>query len=522
MPNTKSTIKDYIYDFDNLFSTLLNLKYWIIGLTSFTTILIIVFAATKTPIYQASSNMNVGSYEVLNLECNKRDIRTVDYCVQTFKQNELFMNSDVVEDYINSFASVNLENQILVIKNGDNTLTLLSRAGSIEEAKISIQKIKKYVSQLNLKNIESLENQWGSRIRKMEQNVSNLINWDLTPIQKENDYQLLQLNKSIALNKAKLIEIQSQQKKLNKNLVRTVSNSLDRKIKELSKEISYIKDFELPFYEAKIFSHDQQLKLSNSLILELKKQLKQSNSILSSINLNEITETKSLDLNKTNMISLRLKESQYLRDSIAITSEKILELEVDVVKTEKKLKLELEYLEVLSSQESLQNLLALLKNYKEKWFERENTNFDTTNLLEIFSIDELAFLSLTTSGQLNFNVEKKIIELELKKEDTEGLVSSLIDEKYSYINVAIPRDELDLYAINIEISNLRMLIDRYKDLLAAKNYINMAFTGEIYAPIKQLTPNLTKYAAFGFLASLSLFLFLFSLLSLISPKKKNV
>ena len=602
MPNNKSIVKSYIYDFDNLLSTLLNLKYWIIGLSSFTTILIIVFAITKTPIYQASSNIIAGSYEVLNLDCDESKIRMIDYCQRTFKKNALFMDSHVIEDNINSFASNNLSNQILVTNNQDNTLTLFSIAGSIEEAKISIQKLNKYVSQLNLKNIEALENQWGSRIRKLEQKVSNLINWQLTPFQKASDYQLFKLDKSIAYNQSKVKDIQSQQNILNNNLSKTVSTSLSNRIIELSQEIEtiknyglpkllsqikitkkvyqdtivkidlfkvqdkasvksqidYIKNFELPFYASKINN--------------IRDQLIRNNSLLRNINLNEINQTNFQDSNQINMISIRTGESQNLRDRVSSLTDQILNLELEntnlLIKYKKLLEvkesqesenfyvfsesgfssdafgrnllflqnlngflsesktklrdLESEHESLLKKQVSLENLLALLKNYKEKWFESETNNFDTSNLLEILSIDDFAFLSITTNGELIFNFENKINALESEKEITEDLVSSLSNEKYSYINITIPRGELELYAINTEIDNLQVLIDSYKDLLAAKNYINMAFIGEIYAPKKQLTPNIAKYAAFGFLASLSLFLFLFSLLSLISPKKKNV
>ena len=602
MPNNKSIEKNYIYNFDNLFSTLLNLKYWIIGLSSFTTILIIVFATTKTPVYQASSNIIVGSYEVLNLDCNKNRIRMIDYCQQTFKKNALFMDSHVIEDNINSFAGNNLSNQILITNNQDNTLTLFSIAGSIEEAKISIQKLNKYLSQLNLKNIEALENQWVSRIRKLEQKVSNLVNWELNPIQKANDYQLFKLDKSIAYNQAKVKDIQSQQNILNKNLVNTVSTSLSNRIIELSQEIETIKNFGLPkllsqikiakeIYQDTIFKIDLfkvqdkasvksqidyiknfELPFYATKINNLRDQLIKNDSLLRNINLNEINQTNFQDSNQINMISIRTGESQYLRDIVSSLTDQILNLELEnenlLIKYKKLLEvkeaqesekfyvfsesgissdafrtnqvflqnlngffsesidklqdLESDHESLLKKQVSLKKSLALLKNYKEKWFESETNNFDTSNILGILSIDELAFLSITTNGELIFDFENKINALESEKTITENLVSSLSNEKYSHINVTIPRNELELYAINTEVDNLQMVIDSYKDLLAAKNYINMAFIGEIYAPKKQLTPNIAKYAAFGFLASLSLFLFLFSLLSLISPKKKNV
>jgi len=511
MPNDKSSVKNNLYNFDNLFSTLFNSKYWIIGLSSAFTILLIVFASTKTPIYQASTNMSVGTYEVFNLDCDGERIRKTQFCQQTSKANAIFMHSEIIKNKISTFARINLENEILVIDNENNSLTIQSRAVSIEKAKSSLQKIDKFIAQLNLKNIEALENDRDAIKRKLEKRVLNLVNWELTPIQKENDYKLLVLEEKITFHNAKL-----------KNLVSTITNILNRKIVEISEQINHVENFELPFYTAKISSREAQLKLSNSMILELKKQLKQSNLLLSNINLNETTETKSLDLNNTNMISLRLKESQYLRDSIFRTSEKILKLELEVAKTEKIMNLKLEHLDILSKQNSLKESLVLLNIYAEKWFANENALLDASNLLEVFAVEELGGLTMSTDGQIKFNVANIIITLEEEKNDIINTLALLLDEKYSYINFVIPKDKLEMYAIKAEINNVGVKIDRYKELIASKAYINTAFTGEIYAPKKQLTPNLKLYAGFGFLGSLSLFLFLFSLLSLISLKKKNV
>ena len=66
MPTIKPQVKSDLYDFRNLFLVLFKSKYWIIGLSIASTILLIVFASTKEVVYQASVDLGVGSYEVSN------------------------------------------------------------------------------------------------------------------------------------------------------------------------------------------------------------------------------------------------------------------------------------------------------------------------------------------------------------------------------------------------------------------------------------------------------------------------
>ena len=605
MPTIKPQVKSDLYDFRNLFLVLFKSKYWIIGLSIASTILLVVFASTKEVIYQATANVSVGSYEVSNLDCSAGDIRESSACRKTFKPNALFMHSEDLRNRIIEFAVTNIKNKNSIKNNGNNTLTIKSIASSSEEAKKSLQKIATFVNQLNLKNIETINKQRNSIILDFEKKILNLKKWQLTPIEKRIDHGLLVFDKKIELQNQNLNFVIKQQNILNKNLVSTVSNSLSSKIIELAQEIETIKNFGLPKLLAQIkitkeayedtmvrinlfkvqdkasvrsqidYIENFELPFYASKINNLKDRLIKNDSLLKIINLNEIYQTNSQDPNQINMISLRYDESRYLRgessslpdllldqelgyEILLIKYQKLLEVKesqdsgkfylfsesgfssdafkrnllflqnLSLFLAESKAKLqdlESDQVSLLKKQDSLKSSLSLLQTYKDKWFATDTNNFDTSNLLDVFSTaDALGFLSLGTTGQIKFTVETEIRNLERRKNEISAELSLLHNNRYSYVNFNVPSAEMEMFEINTEIINRQYQINEYKRLVSSQASRSTDFFGKIDAPKKPLSPNIALYAGFGFLGSLSLFLFIFSLLGLdsFSKKKTNI
>jgi len=382
MPKDKSPVKNNLYDFDNYTASMFNLRYWIIGLTFATTALLIVFALTKTPIYQASSKVIVGTYQNAPFECalNKQ---LQERCSREIKPDSLFMHSEDLKNSINQYAKRNFENEILIINNENFTLDIISKATSRDEAKTSLQKIDKFVSQLNFNNIENVKSKRKEAINNLKKHISDITNFQISPLQQE---ILLELS------------------------------MYDEKIIAIEKVA-------IPLYE--------------STIKKMALSLSKDNFAVDKINLNKIYQTGSLELGEINTISLRMEERHWLR------------------------------------------------------------KFNSTAFSELLRLEE----------KLNFD------RMQLRK---------LIIEKNEFIKVTTPKIKQEISTHKIEIENLEFQINEYTRLNSFKSYQDTGFIGKIDAPEKQISPNIKNYTLFGFLGSLSLFLFIFSLLTIVNPKKENL
>ena len=126
--------KDSSFNFDNYILGLIKSKYWIIGLTIFVTSIIVVFGLLKTPIYQASAKIILASYDMPQFTC-KNELRTQNACKNIYQKDGLLRHSSETVAILNLFAAEKINNPIEIKDNQDDTLTIISNAPSIDQAK---------------------------------------------------------------------------------------------------------------------------------------------------------------------------------------------------------------------------------------------------------------------------------------------------------------------------------------------------------------------------------------------------
>ena len=124
--------------------------------------------------------------------------------------------------------------------------------------------------------------------------------------------------------------------------------------------------------------------------------------------------------------------------------------------------------------------------------------------------------------KFNSTAFSELLRLEEKLNFDRMQLRKLIIEKNEFIKVTTPKIKQEISTHTIEIENFEFQINEYTRLNSFKSYQDTGFIGKIDAPEKQISPNIKNYTLFGFLGSLSLFLFIFSLLTIVTPKKENL
>ena len=112
---------------------------------------------------------------------------------------------------------------------------------------------------------------------------------------------------------------------------------------------------------------------------------------------------------------------------------------------------------------------------------------------------------------------KFLASLQSEKDSLENSLQNLKDEELMLVEFEIPNNQLALNKTNREISNRTLQINEIIKINRPSSYTRTSLIGEIKSSEKQFTPNLTKYALFGFLSSFIIFMFIFSIFKLYFP-----
>jgi capsular polysaccharide biosynthesis protein len=201
--NNNQYIQEDEIDLRELWNTLMKRKFFIMSFTAIVTILAIVWALTRTPIYEVKSNVQVGFIgkdliadpsiivkttnivfnvedkvptkdefvsEVSSISSNKKLKNFIEIKTQAISNDEALKKNKEVVDYIQNKYKIKIDQFILSNKNKIKTLeSKISDLESLEKENIQRQ-------------IEILETQ---KIAKIDEKIEQLKNQDIKNIQRQ-------------------------------------------------------------------------------------------------------------------------------------------------------------------------------------------------------------------------------------------------------------------------------------------------------------------------------------------------
>jgi hypothetical protein len=486
-----------LYDFDIFFSNLFKFKYWIIVLSFILTFIIVITGLLKTPMYQASATILIGQYFKPQITCSDFNISPMS-CTADILPSKAIMSEILTERKMNLFALKNIDNEIIIINNENETLKILSNAPSIEQAETGIKKLINFITELHLDRVEEIIDQNSSLIKTMKNRAIDIVDFIQTPINKKilNGEKVIEENisfqkKYIALHDEKIRKIDTQIEQT----MRELNIKVKDKINTTTNQIAEINNIDLPQILQEI-----QLITEQSLLY---------NSLLNTSSLNEISPSIMVDEKTFQLANERLNQILYLKKA-TIKNDSVL-----LVANSKRLKL-------LAKLSGLNKTLNSLLSYEDQYDNTDLLTFPEQVVLmktptETYWQPTRDFL-LKEKNNLDYLLAEKN-DMMMKLNNVKINLSGLINEKYSFVNYQIPKFKIELIKIKNEISVREKQIAVHQSL---RKPTNTALIQKIISPQRPHSPDLLLYLIFGFLSSLSLFLFIFSLLPLYMSSNKNV
>lgn len=486
--------KDSSFSFDNYILGLIKSKNWIIGLTIFVTLIIVVFGLLKTPIYQASAKIILASYDMPQIIC-KNELRTENACKKEYQKDELLRHSSETVKILNLFAASKINNTIEIKDNQNDTLTIISNATSIDQAKLNIEKIFDFLKKENISAINNIKDSRKKLISTIENNIYSINALEIKPIQDKNEIDGSILERKIneaeenifTLETKSLPEINEGINALNK-MIEEKLLSLNKQIEEkldIAKENQLSRSEQLTLYQN--YNHD------NNILLKFYEK-----------NLEKI------DSNNIDQIIAQSTQIKNLRREIFETSQAIIQLNSE----NESLLYQLDF------HEEERKLLSFSRDFGNTYIPQKDSSLSP-------------FLSAVAFAELHVPYgESKLILINLvnliaqknnlinKINDKKLILLDLKDQQNLYLNYTVPNSKFREKQAFLEIENLSYQLSEYKDLILPSAYSNIELSGEIIAPQKQFSPNILLYGIYGFIASLSLFIFLFSIINLFRSTNK--
>jgi hypothetical protein len=447
---------DTLYNFDPLFSHLFALKYWILGLSIFLTLCILTYGFTYiTPTYKASARMNMGLYEVSQIEC-KYEIRELEACKRRYQPKQVVMMAPDAVNQISMFSAENISNSIDAESKDDYSLGIISLADSPDEAKKSLEKIINFITSSHLELSKKIIKERSELIKTYQDNIHNLNSNQIAPLNAKIQNKLAKARRE-TISKEREIDM------VENNKLREIDIVENNKLRE----IDMVENNQLPVIDKRLNELDKRLNEINALIEHIansyaKLIFDQKNS-LSSNNLEIGSKFPELEIQ--NKQSLIYMQNNLIQDKNKLSAS-IFALEIKKIK--------------------LINLSQSLK-------------VELTNLPKRLKAELIKVLSPLKD------------KLKLLK-----------DEETYLTSFANPVTLDNIKLINREISHRSKQMNEMIVLNQPNNYIHTSIAGEIISSKKQITPNLSKYAFFGFLSSLALFLFIFTLFGVFLSNNKSV
>lgn len=242
-------------ELSELWNILVKKKKLIFSLTTIITIIGIVFAYAKTPIYEAKALIEIGNYKLINGDNTGSNViltNNVDNPIKLVKRlNVLYI--DILENQKNRNAIID---SIIIPKGSKEFIEIKSSAVSNELAKKEIYKIINFLKEKHGNILENIKNNRKLEIKNVELELNNIKNKSFplfaNKIKKE-ELSILNYNLDIKLLEKNIKKIKESNPSLTMLLLME-KRDLMKQIMELNKSIFNLKE-----------------KMNNSLVQEMNK-----------------------------------------------------------------------------------------------------------------------------------------------------------------------------------------------------------------------------------------------------------
>ena len=196
-------------DLKELWNTLVKSKIFIIVFTSIITIIAIIWAMTRTPIYEAKTLVEIGNYKIHNTKNNNNNKLSLDNSAQLAKK----LNILFIDMYKNQKNSISKIDSISISKGTKNFIDITSLSISNDLASKEILKVVDYIKSKHQKILDDIKQRRELEIKNIESKISNIQNKEIILFQNKIKLQ----EKSLKEYKTQLNIINANIKKIKKS-----------------------------------------------------------------------------------------------------------------------------------------------------------------------------------------------------------------------------------------------------------------------------------------------------------------
>jgi uncharacterized protein involved in exopolysaccharide biosynthesis len=271
-------------DLKELFKTLMANKKIIAMITILVTLLAVVYALFKTPIYEVSAIIEIGSY---------KDKSNDDKLIDDANKLAQELNVLYIDIYENEKSREFWIQNISALKNQKNFIKLTAQGLYNEKAVDEVKRVVEYIQQKHNKFLTDVINTKKLELSALQNKIDSLNNNTLVGINEDIKYTreiaIPSLEKKIAVSKQKLIDMQKQLKITEQNIAKTQSKDAS---------LTALNVIEKRSLEAQISSLELSLiDLDDKLVTEKEKtlpRLERKKAELITINLHQLLEEKKI------------------------------------------------------------------------------------------------------------------------------------------------------------------------------------------------------------------------------------
>ncbi|MDB2405349.1 Wzz/FepE/Etk N-terminal domain-containing protein [Arcobacteraceae bacterium] len=254
MSNTENRyIEEDEIDLRELFNTIIKRKWFIVVFTSIVTIGAIIWALTRTPIYEARALIEIGNYKMHNNNNNNNNVLLDNASQLTQKLNILFI--DMEKNIKGKDATIN---SIKIPKGSNEFVEIKALSISNELAKNEINKVIDYIEVKHQKILDDTKQRRELEIKNIDININNIKSIQL----KEYKKNILKQEYNLKIYIEELNNINNIIKK-----IETVDYSLTAlKLMEKTNLLKMISDLELTLFNQKKEYNDLSISTLNDLL----------------------------------------------------------------------------------------------------------------------------------------------------------------------------------------------------------------------------------------------------------------
>ena len=190
-------------DLKELWNTLVKSKKFIIIFTSIITIIAIIWAMTRTPMYEAKTLVEIGNYKIHNTKNNNNNKLSLDNSAQLAKK----LNILFIDMYKNQKNSISKIDSISISKGTKNFIDITSLSISNDLASKEILKVVDYIKSKHQKILDDIKQRRELEIKNIESKISNIQNKEIILFQNK-----------IKLQEKSLKEYKTQLNSINANI----------------------------------------------------------------------------------------------------------------------------------------------------------------------------------------------------------------------------------------------------------------------------------------------------------------